>query len=68
MNERELPPLTFPPPRAATREGLCASCRFVRIIETAKGSRFLLCERSKDDERFPRYPSQPRMECAGFQR
>jgi hypothetical protein len=40
----------------------------VRRIESAKGSVFWMCELSKQDERFPRYPVQPRMACPGFQR
>jgi hypothetical protein len=40
----------------------------VRKIESAKGSVFWMCELSKKDERFPRYPVQPRMACPGFQR
>jgi hypothetical protein len=52
-----------PPPR-----GLCPDCKHVRKIVSAKGSVFWMCARSKDDERFPRYPAQPRMECPGFER
>jgi hypothetical protein len=62
------PPLSFPAPRASGREGLCPHCAHVRVITSAKGSHFYLCERSKDDPRFKRYPPQPRMECAGFER
>jgi hypothetical protein len=59
------------PPHDSTvgaRDGLCPQCHHVRRITSAKGSVFLLCELSKSDARFPRYPPQPRMECAGFQR
>lgn len=62
------PPFAFPPPRATGREGLCPHCAHVRILTSAKGSTFYLCERSKHDPRFVRYPPQPRMECAGFER
>ena len=67
-DESDPPPLEFPAPRTQAREGLCPHCHHVRRISSAKGSVFLLCERSKSDERFSRYPPQPRMECAGFQR
>jgi hypothetical protein len=47
--------------------GLCATCHHHRIIASGKGSRFLLCERSRSDSRFPRYPSLPVLACLGFQ-
>jgi hypothetical protein len=53
---------------AWTPRGLCPDCVHVRRIESAKGSVFWMCELSKQDERFPRYPVQPRMACPGFQR
>ena len=55
-------PLTGPPP------GLCGACRHSRVIRTARGSIFRLCERSSTDHRFPRYPNLPVLECAGFER
>ncbi|MCE9593185.1 MAG: hypothetical protein K8S98_03230 [Planctomycetes bacterium] len=54
----ELPP--------ASRAGLCATCRHVQRIESAKGSVFLLCTLSKTDPRFPKYPPQPVRACSGF--
>lgn len=51
------------PPRS-----LCELCRHVRVIESAKGSRFLLCKRSEREPEFPKYPPQPVVECRGFQR
>jgi hypothetical protein len=47
--------------------GLCAACRHHRWIESARGSRFLLCERSRSDQRFPRYPPLPVVRCAGYE-
>ncbi len=46
---------------------LCETCRHVRIVTTPKGSRFVLCTRSKDDSRFPKYPPLPVVRCAGFE-
>jgi hypothetical protein len=45
--------------------GLCAECRFARSI---RGSRsiFWLCERSRDDSTFARYPRLPIRSCRGF--
>ena len=48
--------------------GLCASCAHVRIIESSRGSVFLLCDLSVTDPRFPRYPPLPVIACAGYVR
>lgn len=48
------------------RVGLCATCRYVQVIGTDRGSRFYLCERSKTDPRFPRYPELPVVSCIGY--
>jgi hypothetical protein len=47
--------------------GLCGACRHARIIASKRGSRFWLCERSRTDPRFPRYPGLPVLRCAGFE-
>ena len=52
----------------AMEPGLCASCAFARLIESARGSRFTLCRRSETDARFPRYPALPVLECAGYEK
>jgi hypothetical protein len=49
-----------------TREGLCADCDFARRIESARGSQFVLCERSRTDPAFPKYPRLPVIACAGY--
>jgi hypothetical protein len=49
------------------RPGLCAGCRHHRIVASQRGSRFLLCERSRVDPSFPRYPSLPVLTCRGFE-
>ncbi|MGQ0813615.1 MAG: hypothetical protein ACT4O1_04040 [Gemmatimonadota bacterium] len=36
------------------------------MIENKRGSRFLLCELSKTDPRFPKYPPLPVLRCAGY--
>jgi hypothetical protein len=43
--------------------GLCATCEHAAVIVSDRGSRFYLCERSKTDERFPRYPPLPVVTC-----
>jgi len=47
--------------------GLCPSCAHVRVVESATGSRFLMCLLAKDDPRFMKYPPQPVTRCAGHE-
>lgn len=47
--------------------GLCGRCRHAREIRSDRGSRFILCERSRDDPRFARYPRLPVRACPGFE-
>ncbi len=49
-------------------ESLCESCRHLREVISGKGSRFLLCQLSLSDARWPKYPPQPMRECAGYER
>jgi hypothetical protein len=51
---------------ATVGAGLCDRCRHQRIVPNTRGSRFSLCERSRDDPAFPRYPPLPVVECKGF--
>ena len=46
---------------------LCETCRHVKPIVTPKGSRFQLCQLSRSDARYPKYPPQPVMRCAGYE-
>jgi hypothetical protein len=48
--------------------GLCATCKNVRRITSDRGSRFYLCELSKTDSRFPKYPRLPVLNCEGYKR
>jgi hypothetical protein len=36
------------------------------MVTSGRGSRFILCERSRIDSRYPRYPMLPVLRCAGF--
>lgn len=47
--------------------GQCASCRQARRVSTRRGSSFLLCERSRSDETFVRYPALPVRHCPGYE-
>ena len=43
-------------------------CRHQRLIRNTRGSEFSLCERSRTEPEFPRYPRVPVLECRGFER
>jgi hypothetical protein len=47
--------------------GLCETCRHAREVVSGKGSRFVLCELSRTDRRFPRYPQLPVLACTGYE-
>jgi hypothetical protein len=46
--------------------GLCDRCRHQRLVRNTRGSTFSLCELSRTDPAFPRYPRLPVKSCAGF--
>jgi hypothetical protein len=48
------------------RVGLCFSCAHSARIVSARGSTFYLCEWSKVDAAFPRYPRLPVAACAAW--
>lgn len=52
------------PPQATV--GLCAACAHVRVVRSGKGSTFYMCELSRVDPAFPKYPRLPVLRCRGF--
>lgn len=54
-------------PNATPAAGLCDSCRHQRLVPNTRGSIFSLCERSRTDPAYPRYPRLPVRECAGHE-
>jgi hypothetical protein len=46
--------------------GLCGNCTNARTVDNRSGSRFFLCNLSKTDPRFPRYPRLPVLRCRGY--
>jgi hypothetical protein len=55
--------------RGTVREaGLCADCAHARTIESDRGSKFLQCQLSFTDSRFPKYPRLPVVGCSGYQK
>ena len=51
---------------STSRHGLCDTCRYQRLVRNTRGSVFSMCELSKTDPRFPKYPRTPVQECAGY--
>jgi hypothetical protein len=47
--------------------GLCDRCRHQRLVANTRGSRFSLCERSRRDLAYPKYPRLPVRACPGFE-
>jgi hypothetical protein len=48
------------------RVGLCLRCRHARTVRS-RTSLFWMCERSKTDPDFARYPRLPMLACRGFE-
>ena len=57
-------------PDASTTQyaGLCASCRHVQVVPSARGSVFFLCRKSAEDPAFRKYPTLPVLQCRGYAR
>lgn len=50
-----------------TSAGLCPECVHRKVIVSDKGSQFTMCQLSKQNPRFPKYPRLPVRTCPGFQ-
>jgi hypothetical protein len=55
-------------PNPQPTAGLCNTCRHQRVVRNTRGSVFSLCERSRSDPAYPRYPRLPVVKCAGHER
>lgn len=49
------------------RAGLCDSCRHQKVIRNTRGGAFSMCERSKKEPEYPKYPPLPVIECPGYE-
>lgn len=47
--------------------GLCADCRYARVVQSSRNSTFYLCRRSEVDPRYARYPRLPVLRCTGYE-
>jgi hypothetical protein len=53
-------------PDENSRFGLCADCLYSRVVDSSKGSQFLLCQLSQSDPSFHKYPRLPVLACTGY--
>jgi hypothetical protein len=49
------------------RIGLCSLCAHARRVTSSREAEFWLCGRSATDPRFPKYPTLPVRQCAGYE-
>jgi hypothetical protein len=54
-------------PAPGPAAGLCDTCAHQRVVRNTRGSSFSLCERSRTEPAYPRYPRLPVLECAGHE-
>jgi hypothetical protein len=59
-------PSEKPPLGLSSMVGLCGNCQHSRVLESDKGSAFMLCQLSQTDHSFPKYPRLPVLICQGF--
>jgi len=46
--------------------GLCSLCQQARVVRSARGARFWLCEGANADPSLRKYPALPRTDCHAF--
>jgi len=61
------PPRSTLFPYTTLFRSLCDSCVHQRIVKNTRGSSFSLCERSRTNAAFPRYPRLPVTHCRGHE-
>jgi hypothetical protein len=49
------------------KAGLCDSCAHQRVVKNTRGSTFSMCERSKTQPEYPKYPRLPVRGCPGYE-
>jgi hypothetical protein len=58
--------MALEPDYARSRAGLCASCVHSTVVTSSRGSVFFMCQLSRTDPDFPRYPALPVLGCRGY--
>lgn len=54
-----------PAPAFPPDSGLCRACRYARLVQSARGSVFVLCEAPPEFD-LPKYPRLPVLACPAF--
>jgi len=54
-------------PNVTARVGLCASCAYMRVLQSDRNAIFYQCRRAAIDPRFPQYPRLPVLTCSGYE-
>lgn len=54
------------PAELSAPPGLCADCVHALLKRTNRGTTYLRCGLASTDERFPRYPRLPVLQCLGY--
>ncbi len=47
--------------------GLCSTCAHSQRVGTTRGTLYWMCELSKSDPRFRKYPKLPVLKCEGYE-
>ncbi len=53
--------------RGVAFAGRCASCRHLQVLRSGRGSTFVRCALSDQQEAFQRYPRLPVLACGGWE-
>lgn len=54
------------PDEARAYAGLCADCRFTRVMQSDRGTVFYQCGKSFEDPAFAKFPRLPVLACPGY--
>jgi hypothetical protein len=57
----------MPENRPDSAIGLCLHCRHATVVKSTHNTFYYLCERSKTDPQFSKYPRLPVLSCFGFE-
>jgi hypothetical protein len=49
------------------RESLCESCVHLKVVKSASGARFLMCQLAKTNANYSKYVPQPVVRCPGHE-
>jgi hypothetical protein len=53
-------------PGLPAEAGMCGGCRYASVKTTRRSTTYLRCTRAAWDDRLPRYPRLPVLNCTGF--